>query len=179
MSHQKIQTRFWLDALLRLSLVAVLLSACSPAQAPLRISNVSISPEPIVGRIVDLQIEIMSTQDEPDVVFAVDSLENQGNKIHIVSGDTSWQGSLVANRPQSFQLSVCVVEEGIWPIEINARRVAEGDKYFDFEIIHLKSSLASGELIREKDYTFSQDEYANRPTAQPATVSSECSGQQN
>lgn len=158
---------------------ALFLSACSPAQAPLRISNVSVSPEPKVGQVVTLSIEIMSTEDEPDVVLTIDALESAGNKIHVVSGETWWQGPLVANQSQSFQLSVCATEEGTWPIQIDARRVAEGDKYFDFEIIHLKSSLSSGELIRERDYTFSQDEYANRPTPQPIVVSPECSRQQN
>jgi hypothetical protein len=129
-----------------------------------------------VGEISTLTVEIMSTQDEPDIVFTIDSLESQGNKIHIVSGNTQWQGSLVANQPQSFQFSICVIEEGTWPIEIGARRVAEGDKYFAFEIIRLDSTASSGELVREFDYTFSQDEATRRPTLQPIEVSPECSG---
>jgi hypothetical protein len=158
--------------------LVLLLGACNPAGQPLHITNVSVTPEPVVGRIVTLEVEIMSTEDEADVIFTVDTLESAGNKIHLVSGEPRWQGSLTANQPQVFQFSVCVVEEGSWPIDITVvSYLPNNNVWDDFEIIQIESSITSGRLIRGQDYTYSQEEAAQRPTPRPITVSPECSGQ--
>jgi len=159
-------------------LTLVLLSACTPAGQPLQITNVSVSPEPVVGQIVTLDVEIMSTDDEKDVTFTLDTLESHGNKIHLVAGDPEWQGSLTANEPQSFQFSVCVLQEGSWPIRLRAiSYLPDGNGWDAFETINLEGSLTSGRLIRSEDYTFSQEEQTRMPTPQPVSVSPECSGQ--
>jgi hypothetical protein len=151
------------------------LSACGQAGVPLQITNVSVSPEPIVGQIVTLTVEIMSTHDEPDVTFTVDTLEEWGNKLHLVSGEPEWAGSLTANQPQAFQFSVCVWEEGSWPIELSAvSRLSDGNGWDDFEIVHLESSIDSGRLIRGRDFIMTGEA---TPTPHAVTVSPECSGQ--
>lgn len=159
--------------------VALLLSACSQAGVPLQITNVSVSPEPVVGQIVTLNVEIMSTNDEPDVTFTVNTLEDLGNKLHLVSGETEWAGSLTANQPRAFQFSICVWEEGSWPIEIGVvSRLHNNDDtiWTDGETVNLESSLDSGRLIRGRDFRINQDEV--KPTPRPVAVSPECSGQQ-
>jgi len=158
--------------------LVLLLGACNPADQPLHITDVTVTPDPVVGQIVTLEVEVMSTEDETDVVFTVDTLERAGNKIHLVSGEPRWQGSLTANQPEVFQFSVCVVEEGSWPIEIRAVSYLPNNNVWDaFETITLESSITSGRLIRSWDYTYSQEEATQRPTPRPITVSSECSGQ--
>ncbi len=157
--------------------IGLILSACNPADQPLQITSVKVFPRPIVGRIVTLEIEIMSADDEADVKFTMDTLEYAGNKIHLVSGATSWQGSLVANQPQRFQVKVCVIEEGSWPVELYVvSYLPENNVWSDAETIHLESSLYWGKVIPGSAYTFDQEEYATRSTPRPITVSLECSG---
>lgn len=162
---------------INLFLMGLILNACTSSSIPLNITSVKVFPEPIVGEIVTLEIEIMSSNDEPNVKFTVDTREHLGNKVHLIGGDTLWQGSLVANQPQELQVKVCVVEEGSWPVEFFVvSYLPENNGWIDGEIIHLISSLESGKLIRESAYTFSQEEAAKRPTPRPITVSPECSG---
>jgi hypothetical protein len=166
--------RFW--HVINLCVCAALwLSACGQAGVPLQITNVSVSPEPIVGQIVTLTVEIMSTHDEPDVTFTLNTLEEYGNKLHLVSGEPEWAGSLTANQTQAFQFSVCVWEEGSWPIRISAiSRLPDGNGWDASEIINLESSISSGRLIRDKDFRMTS---GATPTARPISVSPECSGQ--
>lgn len=165
--------------------IALVLNACTSSASgiPLNITSVKVFPEPIVGQIVTLEVKIMSTDDEPYVKFAVKT----GNKVHLIGGDTIWQGSLTANQAQKLQVQVCVVEEGSWPVEFSVttdspdnpsgtQSAADGWSGMDFETIQLVSSLESGKLIRASAYTFSQEEAARRPTPRPFTVSPECSG---
>lgn len=158
--------------------IALAVSACSSSGGyPLNITSVKVFPEPIVGKIVTLEVEIMSVDDKAGVKFTIDTLEDTGNKIHLVSGDTSWQGSLVANQPKIFQVKICVIEEGTWPVRLyTALPLSDQEGGYDFDIIHLESTLDSGKFIPSSEYTFSQEEYANRPTPRPIAVSSECSG---
>jgi hypothetical protein len=156
---------------------ALVLNACGQAGVPLQITDVSVSPEPIVGRTVTLTVEIMSTHDEPDVTFTIDTLEEWGTKLHLVSGEPEWAGSLTANQPQSFQFSVCVWEEGTWPIELSAvsrLHDANNNIWHAFEGIHLESSINSGRLIRGSEFRITGEA---TPIPHPVTVSPECSGQ--
>jgi hypothetical protein len=177
MFNQKLHLRFTLSVLLQLWLILSVLSACTSASQPLRITSVSVTPEPRVGEIVTLEVEVTANNDESDVIFTVDALESAGNKIHFVSGDSQQQVSLIAHQPQTFQVEVCVVQEGSWPIEIRAVAHHPDSSLWDaFEIIHLESTLESGKLIRSRDYTYNVGEV--KPTPRPVEVSSECSGQQ-
>lgn len=157
--------------------IGLALGACHPSGQPLQFKSVKVFPSPVVGRIVTLKIVVISTHDEADVKFTLNTLEDEGNKIHLVGGDANWQGTLDANQPKTLQIAVCVLEEGSWPIEILVTSYLPDDnRWSDFNIIHLESSQETGRLILGKDYTFSQEEYAKRPTPRPIAVSSECSG---
>jgi len=172
--------RVWLPALLLA--LWLLLGGCFSVSQPLQITNVTVSPEPKVGQIVTLTIEVSASEkegDHPDVRVTVDTLEAYGNKVHLVGGQANWQGALAAGESQTFQVSVCVLEEGSWPVEIDAISYLPGDQgWADLEIVQLESTLESGRLVRGHEYTFSQEEYARRPTPRPFTVSPECSGQE-
>ncbi len=158
--------------------ITLAVSACSSSGGfPLNITSVKVFPEPIVGEVVTLEVEIVSVDDKVDVKFTIDTLEDTGNKIHLVSGEPTWQGTLTANQPKIFQVKICVMEEGSWPVRLyTALPSSDQEGGYDFEIIQLESTLDSGKLIPSSEYTFSQEEYANRPTPRPIAVSSECSG---
>jgi hypothetical protein len=164
----------WLFILL---VLISLLSACAPQSRPLEITSVKVSPEPVVGQIVTLEVKVQSTFDQSGVTFTADTLEEHGNQVHLISGDSHWEGSLTANQPQTFTVTVCVLEEGTWPVDFEVYSFPPGyDGLTDAERIHLESTLESGNLILPKDYTFSQEEYANRPTPRSFEVPAECSG---
>ncbi|MBK6645081.1 MAG: hypothetical protein IPG44_04900 [Anaerolineales bacterium] len=169
--------------------IGLVLISCSPSGLPLNITSVKVFPEPVVGQIVTLEVEIMATDDEPYVKFSVDTREDLGNKVHLIGGDTIWQGSLTANQAQKLQVQVCVIVEGSWPVEFSVTTVssdsskatesaADGWSGSDVETIHLESSLESGKLIRGSAYTFDPgtfDPGEIRPTPRPVVVSPECS----
>jgi len=161
------------------SLVMLLffLSACSPSSKPLEITSVKVSPEPVVGQIVTLEVKIQSSFDQSGVIFTTDTYEEHGNKVHLISGDSSWEGSLTANQPQTFTVTVCVLEEGSWAVEFLVYSFPPGyDGLVDTETIHLESTLESGKLIPARDFRISQQDLANRPTPRPFDVPIECSG---
>ena len=155
--------------------IGLVLISCSPSGLPLNITSVKVFPEPVVGQIVTLEVEIMATDDEPYVKFSVDTREEIGGKVHLIGGDTLWQGSLVANQPQKLQVKVCVLEEGSWPVEfVVVSYLPDNDGWIDVETIQLESSLESGKLIRGSAYRVNPGE--RRPTPRPIIVSPECSG---
>ena len=153
-----------------------MLSACDPANVPLQFTSVSVSPEPIVGQIVTLDVQIMSIQDESQVTFTLKTLEQDGNKLQLVFGEPEWTGLLTANQPQSFQFSICVWQAGSWPIRIRAvLRLPDGNDWHALETIHLESSSDSGQLIRGQDMMMIVGSV--KSTSQPTSVSPERSGQ--
>lgn len=141
---------------------------------PVYFRNIYISPSPIVGRVSKLYVEIESKQNESEVDFSVDFFEEDGNKIHLVSGLTNWHGDLIANQPKVFVMEICITQEGVWPIDLSAGSIDR--PFIDYEIIHIDSTLEHGVLIRSRNYTYSQEEAARRPTPRPIDVSVECSG---
>lgn len=173
----------WVSVLRGVCVALLWLTSCSSnsAKHPLQIIGVSISPEPRVGQIVTLEVQIMSTKDEADVSFLVNTLEKEiETKLRLVGGEAEWRGPLKANEVKTFRTKICVAQEGGWPIEVAAysRLSEDQNKYLAFETIHLESTINSGRLIRSREYTFSQEEATRRPTPIPIQVSPECSGQQ-
>ena len=165
------------SAICLLLFVGLALGACNPSDQPLQFKSVKVFPSPIVGRIVTIKVVVISTDDEADVKFTLDTLEDEGSNLHLVGGDAKWRGALNANRPKTLQIDVCVLKEGSWPIEILVTSyLPDGNVWSDFDILHLESSQETGRLILGKDFTFSQEEFAKRPTPRPIAVSSECSG---
>lgn len=124
---------------------------------PLEFGEISVSPDPIVGQEVVLSITIISKNDEPEVKLIVDALVDAGNQAHLPGSGTSWEGSLLANQPQMISFPIKVLSNGSWPIEISAvTNWSNVNRYFIFETIHLQSSHDSGQLIRAKDFAYSQ-----------------------
>jgi len=153
------------------------LSACTPPRQPLGVTALSVSPEPIVGRIATLHIEIMSTHNEPDARIEI----TLPAEINLVKGSLTWKGALIANRPQAYELSICVLREGEWKIFIGAiSQLSPSSSYSDLEILNVRSTTWSAEVIPGSRYRppiWSQFGI-DTPTPAPVTVSPECLGNQ-
>jgi hypothetical protein len=148
----------------------------APLSEPLlQIIDVSVSPDPIVGQVTRLHVEVMSTEDEPDATIFVDLPEG----VKVVEGDLNWKGSLTANQPQTLEVSICVLYEGDWRLWIETySMLAEDSSYEDAETLHIQSTTESARVILGADYTITQPPGGfNMPTPLPVTVSPECSGQ--
>ena len=153
------------------------LSACTPPRFPIELTALSISPEPIVGRLATLHVEAKSDRNEPDARIVVTLPE----EIKLVKGSLSWRGSLVANRPQTHELSICVLREGEWRIWIAAAsRLSPSSSYGDSEILNIRSTTQSAQVIPGSKYRAPiwPQFGIETPTPAPVTVSPECSGQQ-
>ena len=152
------------------------LSACTPPRQPLGITALSVSPEPIVGRIATLHIEVMSTHDEPDTRIEI----TLPAEINLVKGSLTWKGALIANRPQVHELSICVLREGDWRIFIiPTSQLSPSSSYGDMETLHIRSTVRSAQVIPGSKYRAPiwQSGFQT-PTPAPVTVSPECSENQ-
>lgn len=143
-----------LDAWLFIMSVVIALTACTPPRFPLQITDLSATPEPVVGQTVTLYIEIMSTKDEPNTTIEVYLPE----AVKLMDGDLVWQGSLTANQPQAHEVSVCVLFEGDWRVEVESRSYqSENDSYGDLETIHFISTAITGRSVPGSKYHYTQD----------------------
>lgn len=151
---------------------ALFLSACTPPGFPLKITAISVSPEPIIGQVAILHVEVMSTEDEPDATIFVDLPE----AVKLVEGELSWKGSLVANQPQTLEVSICVLYEGDWRLWIGtSSQLAEDSSYGDAETLHLQSTTESARVILGSDYTMTQPPGGfHVPTPLPETPPTVC-----
>ena len=125
-----------------LGLLILFLNACTPSTAPLQLTDISISPDPIIGQTATLHIEVMSKYDEPDAAIIVDLPPG----VKLMDGELLWEGSLTANQPQSHELSICVLYEGDWRLWMAAQsQIAENGFYGDTETLHL---ITTGDTVR-------------------------------
>jgi hypothetical protein len=100
--------------------IPLIFMACTPASFPIKIQDISISPEPALGQTATLTIVVVSSRDEPDVTLQVDLLQEFDVPLQAVSGQTEWQFSLEANQPRTFSIDLCAFQEGIWPVHLAA-----------------------------------------------------------
>jgi len=125
-----------------LGLLILFLNACTPSIAPLQITDISISPDPIIGQTATLHIEVMSKYDEPDAAIIVDLPPG----VKLMDGELLWEGSLTANQPQTHELSLCVLYEGDWRLNIETYSIfPENGSYEDSETLHL---ITTGDTVR-------------------------------
>ena len=126
----------------------VLLSACSRGpSSPMKI-KMSISPEPMVGRDVNLHIEIISKSPAPNTVLTVTLTSG----VELVSGDLNWQGDIEANQTVGVDLVIRVKAEGEWPISAYAFSSDTPGSRFGFgalKALYIRSSINSAEVIED------------------------------
>jgi hypothetical protein len=168
-----------------ITIIFILLTACAaPTRHPV-ITEAYIKPDPVVGEVVTLHIEVLSGKDAADVTIAA----LLPDEINLVAGDLEWHGSVKANQPQTHEMSICVLRPGEnWQIYVGvSSQLSETGSIGDSEILNVKSTTDSASVILGKDYRVSGP--ANALTAIPEaqnatptpilpTVSEECSGAQ-
>ncbi len=146
-----------------------IVASCTPPRSPLEISRISVSPDPILGRIVTLSVEVESSKDEPDtqlVIYLPDGIKS-------IEGALTWRGSLQAETPSVHQTSICVQYEGDWKIIVTAvSQRPEGYAYDTVETLRVQSSPIYGRAIMGRNYRTTQPaEGMPLPTSLPANAS--------
>ncbi len=130
-------------------LILALLNACSSPGFPLKLTRVSVLPEPVVGRVVTLTVEAMSTRDEPDAAILVDLPKG----VKLVAGDLAWHGSLIANHPQAHELTICVLYAGDWRLWIETySRLSPNSTYQDAETLYISSTAEAAKIVPGSEY---------------------------
>lgn len=163
----------------------VLLASCRSASSTIDITG-EIEPDPIVGEIVTLHIEVISEKFSGDGIIDI----RMSDEINFVSSDPSWQeqsgnvwewrGHLLANEPQIHEISICVTQPGWWKINMSASIFGDEEKVIDGinSDLHIVSMVDSAEVIPSSEYEVRQPPLGSTPipTPEPVTVSAECSG---
>ncbi len=113
------------------------------SRSPIEV-DATISPEPNVGRDVTLHIEMYARSgDHPNATLEVYLPEG----IELVSGDLSWEGAIAEGETVAFDLTISVITEGEWPIDVVGRTVY----YADVESLRITSSAEAGEVVDIED----------------------------
>lgn len=175
-----------------LVLLIIGLNACKRIPPHPVITEAYIRPDPIVGEIVTLHIEVMSGEDEDDVTISA----LLPDEINLVDGELEWHGSLKANQPQAHEMSICVLRPGDnWRIFLGvSSQLSETSSIGDGDILHIESNADWARVIPSAKYrgtgsgnpataiTAAQNATAEAlnatPTPMPPAVSAECSGVQ-
>jgi len=131
----------------------LLLSACNTSSGPLRITDISVHPDPVIGQTATLHVEVMSTKDEPDITIWIELPPG----VKLMSGNLMWEGSLSANQPQSHEVDICVLYEGDWRLDIGAYSIlSTTSSYEDSEVLHIINSGDGVRVAYGADYHFTQ-----------------------
>jgi len=150
--------------------LAVLLTACPPT-FPLTITEISAAPDPIVGEVVTLQVEITSTADESDVTILIQLPEG----VRLVHGDLTWHGTLRAGEPHRHKVSLCTLYEGDWRIYATTfSQLRPGDTYGDSETIHFIATSDTGHAVPGSEYRIVQGSPMPNFTPSPVPIPASC-----
>jgi hypothetical protein len=165
-------SRAHLSFLSRLCLSLLVLSACTQASFPIEITRVTVMPDPVVGQVATLRVEVVSSENEPDATILVELPAG----VKLMEGTLTWKGSLTANQPQVHELSICVLYEGDWRLWLQAHsQLAENSSYQDTETLHLISTTESARVVLGSDYRVTQPPGGSGPsTPLPETPPDVC-----
>jgi hypothetical protein len=111
------RNKSWPSGILLLLLFFLAACAADPSRTLLKFTEVTISPDPLIGQVATLHLEFISDYDQP--LTTVDIYLPEG--IKLVKGDLNWKGSLTANQPQTHDISICTEFQGNYKIGITGR----------------------------------------------------------
>ncbi|HNB55054.1 MAG TPA: hypothetical protein PK530_24100 [Anaerolineales bacterium] len=150
-----------------LFLLILLLTACAPAPSStlLKFTEITVSPDPLIGQVATLHLEFISDYDQP--LATVDIYLPEG--IKLVKGNLAWKGSLTANQTQTHEIAICTSYPGEWWIDITGRLwVAEGNALFtEPRTVLLNVAQSNAEVVMDKNYA---DFVRPTPTFGPAIL---------
>ena len=151
--------------------IAGLLTACPP-KFPLQITAIAAAPDPVVGQVVTLEVEVRSTRDEADVTILIQPPEG----VLLIDGDLEWHGSLRAGDAYRHTVSLCAIYPGDWAIHATASsRFGPDDTYGDSETIHFISTSETGEAVPGSQYRIIQGSPVPVLTPSPVPTPATCS----
>ncbi|HNB52008.1 MAG TPA: hypothetical protein PK530_08705 [Anaerolineales bacterium] len=121
---------------------------------PLEITEATVSPDPLIGQVAILHIEFVSQDDEPETTLEIFLPEG----IKLVKGDLTWKGSLTATQPQTHEISICTLYEGLWWIKMRARPwEAENDfKYTKEAGLILEVTQTNADVTTTENFYYTQ-----------------------
>jgi len=143
-----------------------------------------ITPDPIVGEIVTLTLEILSPKESGEGIFTLYHNE-EINFLEIApewqvpaedrgTESLEWHGQVTAGEPPVNEFTFCVTKPGNWGIQIEAGVVGKG---FGENSLHIISTAESAQVIPSSEYGGSWTTPSMRtPTTipEPVTISPEC-----
>lgn len=88
---------------LGLAAILLLLRACRSVSSTIKIQG-EIAPEPIVGEIATLHIEVISQKYSGEGLISV----FPGNNIDIIDSDLKWHGHVTTGEPFTHELAFCI-----------------------------------------------------------------------
>ncbi len=149
--------------LLSISLLATILVACGASSDTATITDFYISPEPIVGRVVTVHIETVSKIDTDEASILVEF----PSTVKLVSGSTTWHGSVMAGQLYEHELMICVLEPGILTLYAAfGVEVSPGIEEAEAEFLYVDSQVDSARFLSEQEY-FGPDTGASLEATRP------------
>jgi len=147
----KIRSRLPLGLILFLAL-----SSCTPPRVPIELTDVSSTHQPIVGKFVDMQVEVRSIGDEPNVVLAL-SLHPAN---YSTDDEHRWELNLKEKDPITVLTEICILEAGTWAIDMSTVALwDDGEyKYGELATIIVISTADTREVLLEREFTFSHQQ---------------------
>lgn len=131
--------------LLGLLITIIILVSCNQGpRSGVELEIISIEPEPIVGQVATVTFEITTNYSSPatistrffDTAIGINNYPEMKN---------FWDGSLTANESRKFFLTVCVLNPGIWQLNID---VVTPEKLGDGEQRFIESDFDHAEVAR-------------------------------
>lgn len=157
--------------------LSFLLGACTPPQPPFRITAMSTSAAPVVGRGVTLHLEARSVRSFPDASIIVQLPQS----IALSSGSLTWRGAVMANQVRPHDLSICVRQPGEYKIFVTAiLHYTPASSESDLQILNIRSTADWAGTVPSWEYSAFSWLLAGAPPTPPLVpvpVSPECLGQ--
>lgn len=117
----------------------------------------------MVSRVVTVHIETVSKIDTDEASILVEF----PSTVKLVSGSTTWHGHLTANQPYTHELTICVLEPGIWMLRGEfGVEVSPGIGEGDAEFLYVDSQVDSARFLSEQEY-FGPDTGATHEATHP------------
>lgn len=130
--------------------IAMLLTACAPS-SPMK-ADIDILQDPIVGREVDLIIELSSSTDAPNTFLEITIPEG----VLVIQGDQELWISLQRNENYRYQMKIQIENEGEYLISAYAfHRYSESEDSGGFgagETIYVFSSKENSQVLSREDF---------------------------
>ena len=132
-------------------ILATLLTACAPS-SPMKV-DIEILQDPIVGREVDLIIELSSSTDAPNTFLEITIPEG----VQVIQGDQDLWISLQRNEKYRYQMKIQIEHEGEYLISAYAlNRYSESEDSGGFgagETIYIFSSKDKSQVLSREDFS--------------------------